>query len=317
MKKVSSLYLFFLALLAASCSQNVKTQQAKVSCFDNKYAAKNVILVVIDGPRMSETWGDPDHRYIPYLSNVLRDSVVIGSSFYNWGDTYTVPGHIALCTGHYEGKTNDGSEYPVYPSLFQQYLSCASVSPTDAWIITSKTKLDILGNCEDLGFRNAFLPSVDAIDRPDRETFLRSIEILDTYQPTLSLIQFKGPDARGHARDWPGYLESIIETDSLLFELIEYVRSHDHFKGTTAVFMTNDHGRHLDGVADGFQSHGDHCQGCTHINFMAYGPDFHKGVVMKESYQLIDILPTVGKILGFESDYSQGRVIRNIFIDYE
>ena len=77
--------------------------------------------------------------------------------------------------------------------------------------------------------------------------------------------------------------------------------------------MTNDHGRHLDGIADGFVSHGDHCRGCTHINFMGYGPDFKEDSLIYTQYELIDILPTIGDLLGFDYHEAQGVVMSDLF----
>lgn len=286
---------------------------SSVECGTSPYSTQYVILVVIDGPRMSETWEHPEQKYIPYLSGPLRKKAVINREFYNLGNTFTVPGHIALTTGSYEFKTNDGSEYPSEASVFQMYLSCAQTPPSDAYIITSKEKLNVLGDCENLSFRNSFRPSVDALDRPDIETYERAINILETEEPSLSLIHFKGPDTEGHHGDWEGYLEAIVETDSLLNELINFIEGNEYYKGKTSVIMTNDHGRHLDGIADGFKSHGDHCRGCTHINFMAYGPDFKSDELIYTEYESIDIVPTITALMGFDSPYTSGKIMTDLF----
>ena len=36
-------------------------------------AAKNVMILVLDGARYSETWGDKSRQHIPQLANVLGD----------------------------------------------------------------------------------------------------------------------------------------------------------------------------------------------------------------------------------------------------
>ena len=154
---------------------------------------------------------------------------------------------------------------------------------------------------------------MDAVDRSDVDVLKRTIEVMYEYQPQLMMVHFKGPDYHGHHNNWQGYLESIVETDSLLFELINTCGEMEFYKDRTSIIMTNDHGRHLDGIAGGFSSHGDHCLGCTHINFMAYGPDFKKDFVSDRQAQSIDLLPTIGELMGFRVPWTSGRVLDEIF----
>ncbi len=115
------------------------------------------VLLVIDGPRLIDTWGDNQRRYIPF-QNQLAQQGVFFSNFYNDGDTYTMSGHTALVTGTYETMKNNGQELPNRPSIFQGYLATTQSPPTDAFLITSKKKLRSLGNCKDLLWRGAYLP---------------------------------------------------------------------------------------------------------------------------------------------------------------
>ena len=48
--------------------------------------------------------------------------------------------------------------------------------------------------------------------------------------------------------------------------------------------------------------HGDSCEGCQKISLLALGPDFKKGSEIKSRYTLIDIAPTVARLLQFEMD---------------
>lgn len=305
-------YFLSIVFLCLSCSRPEPLRLEK-PCTPFEGQTKNVIVVVIDGPRMSETWEHPTHRYIPYQSNFLQKRAVVNREFYNLGNTYTVPGHIALTTGSYDFKTNNGQQYPAEPSFFQMFLECTSLPPSKACMVGSKRKLEVLQDCESLLYRNAFLPNADMNDRSDLETYARSLEIMERDTPVLMMIHFKGPDAAGHHANWTGYLEAIVETDSLLYELVNYLDQHDYYANTTSIIVTNDHGRHLDGIRDGFVSHGDHCRGCTHINFLGLGPDFHRGHKIFEPYELVDIAPTIGYIFGFAIPTSEGRVMHHLF----
>ena len=117
MKKLL-LILLVLPLVLNSCSKDSLRE----------YKTKNVIIVVVDGARYSETWGDSTHQYIPYFSNEIADFGVVNTEFYNNGVTRTVPGFTAITTGFYQEINNTGEELPRYPSIFQYLIKNDSIS---------------------------------------------------------------------------------------------------------------------------------------------------------------------------------------------
>src|SRR5688572_13032990 len=86
---------------------------------ETPYRTENVFIVVMDGARFSETWGDPIRRYIPRLAGELAPAGAVAARFYNAGPTYTNAGHAALTTGFYQEINNNGQELPEKPSIFQ------------------------------------------------------------------------------------------------------------------------------------------------------------------------------------------------------
>ncbi len=281
---------------------------------ENDFVTENVIVVLIDGPRFSETWGHPEKKYIPFYANEISPKGVVNQEFYNFGNTQTISGHTASITGVYELMNNNGLQYPSYPSFMQYYLAATQESPEKAWIITAKKKLEILGNCSNVDWRNNYLPMTDAVDRSDAATFERLKEVMTDKEPTLLFVNLSGPDKAGHQDDWDQYLANIVTADSLLNEIVKLVDTLPHYKGKTTLFMSNDHGRHLDGVANGFVSHGDLCHGCTHINFFAYGPDFRTDTIYDDILrEQIDIVPTIGHLLGYKAVNPNGNVMTELF----
>jgi arylsulfatase A-like enzyme len=289
------------------------TEHDLLKVTDNQYQTKNVVVVVVDGARQSETWGDPKHRYIPNMSKKLAPQGIVLSNFYNSGSTVTIPGHTAITTGYYDNISNNGDEYPQKPSFFQMWLKVSGMPGIKAWIVASKSKLKVLADCGDMAWRTSFNPSVDAEDRDDTLTFKAAMYVFKTYKPHLFLIHFRGPDYYGHQNEWDKYLHSIIETDSLAFEIWNYLENDDFYKNNTTLIITNDHGRHLDNIADGFIGHGDNCSGCTHINFFATGPDFKKNMITVTHREQIDILPTVCELMGFTSSGFKRKVMWELF----
>ncbi len=287
-----------------------------------QYKTRNVIVVVIDGSRYSETWGDTIHQYIPRLANELSDKGVVYTQFYNNGPTYTIAGHTAITTGNYQEINNSGMELPENPSMFQYWMQTYHQEKNAAWIITGKDKLEILSDCNDPEWKGTYQSSTNcgvnglglgSGNRDDSSTFNIMLDILSGYHPQLVLINFSGPDFAGHSNDWNRYINEIKNSDEYIYQLLNFIESDKYYKSNTTVFVTNDHGRHLDSIADGFISHGDNCEGCRHVILYAYGPDFKQDTVIDIKRGLIDISSTIAKLLNFEMPKGKGKVMHELF----
>ena len=112
--------------------------------------------------------------------------------------------------------------------------------------------------------------------------------------------------------DWPLYLEGILTGDSYAFRFWSFIQNHPTSKDITVLFITNDDGRHSDGWSNGFVSHGDNCDGCRHINFMALGAGIRKGHIDTTSYSQNDIASTIARILGIQMPHGTGQVMEGI-----
>lgn len=285
------------------------------------YKTQKVIVIVMDGPRYSETWGDTSHKYIPKMAKEMAKTGVIFTNFNNDGFTYTTSGHTAICTGNKQELENaKGSQLPDYPSFLQYYLKSKNLPSSKGYIITTKDKLEILSNCNNSEFYNKNRPNTNCGNSGlgsgytnDHTTFERTIEVLKNEKPNVMLVNFKEPDASGHANNWEGYINGIKDVDSLIWEVWKFIQTDEYYKGTTTLFVTNDHGRHLDGHKDGFVSHGDDCEGCRHINLFAMGPDFKANSFENGYFTQVDVTATIAELLGFKMPFCQGKVIKPLF----
>jgi hypothetical protein len=247
---------------------------------------------------------------------------VVSTTFYNGGPTYTLAGHTAITTGVYQEINNSGQEYPKSPGVFQVWEKYIGNNAQYAWVVSSKDKLVILGDCSDATWTGKYRPTTNCgVEghglgsglRPDSMTCKAALNILSQYHPRLSLISFMEPDIPAHGGVWDNYINGIRGSDEYIFRIWSFLQTDKYFKGTTTVFVTNDHGRHSNGIADGFVSHGDNCDGCRHIEFFASGPDFKKNRVISTRRELIDIPVTIAYLLGVQLPQSQGQVMTELF----
>lgn len=285
------------------------------------FTAKRVVILVIDGARWTETFGEPQRQYVPVQTRELMPQGVFFSDFANDGPTYTNAGHTALVTGFHQEINNNGLELPANPVLFQRWLRQSGAPVTDAWVVSSKDKLQILTDSSAVGWRHQNVCSFDcgkdgagvgAGYRDDETTRKRALAVLREHKPHAMLINLKEPDASGHGKNWEGYLQGIRDGDAFAGQLWKVLRDEAPFAGETALFITNDHGRHVDGHKDGFISHGDDCPGCHRIQLIALGPDFRKGAVVERHGNQIDVAVTAAAILGLSIPGSQGRVLTEL-----
>jgi predicted AlkP superfamily pyrophosphatase or phosphodiesterase len=284
------------------------------------YETKNVIVVVVDGARYSETWGDDTHQYVPRMSNQLSKKGTIYTQFYNDGPTYTNAGHTAISTGNYQEINNGGTELPEYPSFLQHWLQANQKDSMAAWVVSSKDKLEVLSDCHEPNWKGRNNPATNCGNnglgtgyRHDSLTFKNIIEVLSNHKPNLMLVNFREPDYSAHQGEWEGYTKGIADTDEYIYKIWRFIENDPFYKGTTAMFVTNDHGRHLEGIGNGYTSHGDGCEGCRHINLFACGPDFKKDCIIETKRGLTDIPETISELLNFHMPNSNGEVMYELF----
>lgn len=317
MKPTTYLLLIGMLILStASCTIHEVDKPDK----DPEYRSENVIVVIMDGARYSETAGYTTHSYTPFLSDTLAKEGVVCTKMYNDGITFTLPGHAAITTGFYQDIVNDGSELPIYPSIFQHWLKESGNDSTKAWLITSKDKDEILSNCKLSWWKDMYRPSFECgVNgngtgyRDDSITIKKVLEVLEKSSPNLLFVSFKQPDEAGHNGNWDEYLEGIRKTDSYISQIYKYIRQDPIYSESTTLLITNDHGRHLDSIKDGFSSHGDDCDGCRHLSLWAYGKNIKQNFIDSTTYDLRDITSTVSGLLGIKSSIGDGEFMGGLF----
>lgn len=214
----------FLSILSFSRCVKHKTQRT--------YLAENVVVIVVDGPRYPETWGDSLKQNIPQMANDLAPKGVVFKHFRNNGPTFTSAGHTAILTGNYPEINNGGGELASYPNYFNYWLKATNASSSKAYFISSKDKIEVLGDSQDPAWTGTYLPKLDCENiglgtgyRPDSITVQHILDTVETHLPNLVFINFREPDYTGHSGNWEAYLAAIREVDEAYLTIWNYLQS--------------------------------------------------------------------------------------------
>lgn len=272
---------------------------------------QNVIIVVVDGSRCTETFDDKEHKYIPNIWNKLRPLGTICTNMYIDGWTKTIPGHSAIVTGTWQEIANDGTERPHQPTIFEYLRKDRTVPQNKLCVVTGKEKLEVLGHSDHPIYGARFSASVVKSNPQGNDTVTMKdvFELIKNNHPKVMVVNLAQTDKSGHNGIFNEYTASVRRADSLIYLLWETIQSDSLYKDKTTMIVTNDHGRHSDNVLTGFKDHGDNCKGCRHIMFLAIGPDTPAGVTDTQMRMQIDIAPTVALLLKFMVPFSEGDII--------
>jgi len=292
------------------------------------YKTKNVFLVIMDGVRYSEIFGDPTHQFIPHIWNDLRPLGTIYTNFRNNGITVTVPGHTTMLTGVWQMVKNDGSERPHSPTIFEYYRKETGAPQSKTWVVVEHMNLVSADYSDYPGYGKDYGASLDAPGlrkqrglqskhTGDVATFDILKEVMDRDRPVLVMVNFGMTDRMGHSGSWSAYANAIMDADTLIYYLWLKIQDDAKYRDTTTLIVTTDHGRHLDGVKTGFQDHGDDCEGCRHLWLLGIGPDIKSNTVIDATREQPDIAPTIGHLIGFSTPLAKGNVMSEMLVGSE
>jgi hypothetical protein len=271
-----------------------------------------VVILVIDGPRYTEIFGDPTHAHIPRMWNELVPNGTLFTNFRNEGWTSTVPGHSSMITGTWQYLDNQGLERPTKPTLFEYYRAATGAPASDGYVISGKSKLDVLTYSTDASYGSAYGATAVVGLASDQAVYSTLVSTLQNQKPHVVVAAFPQVDQSGHSGNWNNYLAAITGADSLVANAWNTIQSDPFYADQTYVFVSADHGRH-DDAHGGFTNHGDTCEGCRHIFCLALGPDVRQGFTITDAFFQRDIGVTAAAILGIPAPEMEGITIEDMF----
>lgn len=278
------------------------------------YETDKVALVIIDGLRYSEGLGDPDHTYVPEMWALAQQGTII-EPFINDGYTYTSRAIPAIWCGAWTdvipfsdpdcgGSSNN---YTQLPTIFEYYRKHLSRPDEDCIYFLKDVGCPWKASFEP-DYGPDYWPLYHSVGTTDLDVWSQTEPLLEQYTPSFFLVYLASVDHEGHSGNWEDYLDSISTADSIVGMLWDYLQAHPFYAGTTTMIVTNDHGRH----DYDFSGHGDSCDGCRTIQFLAVGPDIQTGLVSTVPRTIPDIVPTIGELLGFPTEDSTGTAMIEI-----
>src|SRR5271169_471657 len=151
------------------------------------------------------------------------------------------------------------------------------------------------------------------LSSPDELSVYITRQLMQQLAPSLLWITLHDIDI-AHAGAFSLYIEGIRRTDRLCAELWKTIQTEPEYAGNTTLFILPDFGRDSDedSGGNGFQHHrtGDALSRTTWM--MALGAGVREGVVYDRAVESVDLVPTLGSMLGFSAALAQGKPIAEL-----
>jgi hypothetical protein len=313
---------------------------AKEPPMNHKPHAKCLFIIVVNGVRYDDAFGNKNYLYTENIWKKLRPLGTICTKFYNRELTYPIPAQMSLLTGVWHVFKNPLSENirPAYPTLFEYWGK--NKNRGSCYFASSKEKLKILTYSDSKEYGKPYAPVFETNESMSVDTMFKEgeTEVFENaiYEKAIAYIFQRHPafvylnlgsgrgdeyakyphecrlpdqkDSCGGADLLNAYYESIILLDGIVFDLWDRIQHDDIYKENSIFIVLSDHGRHT----NDFHGFGDNCRGCQQLNFLAIGPGIKKGFISKKERTLIDVCPTVGAFFGLSVPFSKGKIMKEI-----
>jgi hypothetical protein len=158
-----------------------------------------------------------------------------------------------------------------------------------------------------------FMRHAQTLSSPDELSVFVMRQLMRKFAPGLLWITLHDMDV-AHSGAYSLYLEGIRRTDRLCAEIWRAIESDPEYHGRTTMFILPDFGRdsYYDAGGNGFQHHrtGDPLSRTTWM--MVLGPHVRQNITLDRRLDSLDLVPTLGQMLGFPTPRGQGSVITEV-----
>ena len=158
-----------------------------------------------------------------------------------------------------------------------------------------------------------FIAHARTVSSPDELSIYITKRLMREQSPSLLWITLHDIDV-AHTGAYSLYVEAIQRTDRLCSELWQAVQNEPEYAGNTTMCILPDFGRDADADAggNGFQHHRTGGAASRTTWMMALGAGVRQGVVYDRPVQSIDLVPTLGAMMGFSPKLSTGHPLSEL-----
>jgi hypothetical protein len=158
-----------------------------------------------------------------------------------------------------------------------------------------------------------FAAHARSLASPDEMSVYVARQLMRQLSPSLLWVTLHDIDV-AHSGTFSLYVEGIQRCDRLCAELWQAIQKDPEYANRTTMFILPDFGRDsdIDSGGNGFQHHrtGDPASRTTWM--MVLGPGVRQNVVVDRPVESIDLIPTLGSLLGFDARLSRGKPIAEV-----
>jgi len=158
-----------------------------------------------------------------------------------------------------------------------------------------------------------FSTHAQTLQSADELSVFIATRLMKQLAPSMLWITLHDIDV-AHSGAYSLYIDGIRRSDRLCAQIWKVIQSQPEYAGKTNLFILPDFGRDSDTDAggNGFQHHrtGDALSRTTWM--LALGPGVRQNVIVDRPIQSIDLVPTIGAVLGFSTGLSQGKPLSEI-----
>ncbi len=155
-----------------------------------------------------------------------------------------------------------------------------------------------------------FVRHAQAISSADELSVYVMRQVMRSFSPSLLWITLHDMDV-AHSGAYSLYIDGIRRTDRLCGEIWNVISQDPEYAGRTTMLILPDFGRDsdFDGAGNGFQHHrtGDPLSRTTWM--LALGPHTRQNATVDRPLNSLDLVPTLGALMGFSTAGAQGKPI--------
>jgi hypothetical protein len=153
-----------------------------------------------------------------------------------------------------------------------------------------------------------FTAHARALGSPDELSLFIARQVMQEVAPSLIFLTLHDMDV-AHSGAYSLYIDAIQRADRLVAELWQAVEQNPEYAGRTTLLLLPDFGRDADGEASGFQHHRTGSAMARTTWMLALGQGAGGGRIVSRPLESIDLVPTVGAMLGFATPFATGKPV--------